>query len=26
MPWKTIGYITAALLIILFIAFNLHNT
>ncbi len=26
MPWKTIGYIAAALLIILFIAFNLHNT
>lgn len=26
MPWKTIGYILIALILILFIAFNLHNT
>jgi len=26
MPWKTIGYILAALIVILFIAFNLSNT
>ena len=26
MPWKTIGYIVIALLIVLFIAFNLSNT
>lgn len=26
MPWKMIGYILIALILILFIAFNLHNT
>lgn len=26
MPWKTIGYILIALIVILFIAFNLDNT